>query len=80
MSAYVVFVHGVASRGGDAYQSAVAKRFRKLVFGQHAAVENPYWGKSGANPEGGRYKCLPNYDDPTAGGAAPARPGTRGLS
>ncbi|SMX43952.1 hypothetical protein [Maliponia aquimaris] len=71
MSAYVVFVHGVANREGDAYRNTVAKRterFRKLVFGQQATIENPYWGKFGANPEGGRYKCLPDYDDPTAGG------------
>lgn len=71
MSAYVIFVHGVANREGEDYQKAVAKRterFRKLVFGPQAVIENPYWGEFGANPEGGRYKCLPNYDDPTAGG------------
>lgn len=71
MSAYVVFVHGVANREGDEYGKTAAKRterFRKLVFGKQASVENPYWGKFGANPEGGRYKCLPNYSDPTAGG------------
>lgn len=71
MPVYVVFVHGVANREGDAYQDTAAKRterFRKLVFGPQAVIENPYWGRFGANPEGGRYKCLPNYDDPTADG------------
>ncbi len=71
MSAYVVFVHGVANRKGDAYEKNVAnrdERFRKLVFGKNARIENPYWGKFGANPVDGRYKCLPNYDNLTANG------------
>ncbi|MCM5555376.1 hypothetical protein [Pleomorphomonas sp. NRK KF1] len=71
MSTYVIFVHGVANRKGGDYDKTVAKRterFRKLVFGDTAKIENPYWGEFGANPAGGRYKCLPDYRDPGAGG------------
>lgn len=71
MSVHVVFVHGVANREGDAYSQTVARRserFRKLVFGEAATIENPYWGAFGANPAGGRYRCLPDYDDPTGDG------------
>ena len=71
MPAYVVFVHGVANRESEAYKQNVAKRderFRKLVFGDAAKIENPYWGKFGANPDGGVYKSLPDYDNPHANG------------
>lgn len=67
MSAYVVFVHGVANRAGPDYEATEAartERFRKLVFGPSVTVHNPYWGAYGANPEGGRYKSLPDYDNP----------------
>lgn len=71
MTAYVVFVHGVANRKDRDYTKNVAmrdERFRKLVFGTHAKIINPYWGDYGANPDGGRYTCLPNYNDPNANG------------
>lgn len=71
MAVQFVFVHGVATRETDDYKRAVERRdqyFRSLVFGKDADIRNPYWGKYGANPPGGVYKSLPDYDHPTGDG------------
>ena len=71
MTAFIVFVHGVANRQGADYEKNVSarnERFRKLTFGTAAKIENPYWGKFGANPEGGEFGSVPDYETPLANG------------
>lgn len=66
MPVQLVFVHGVANRRDDDYDRAVRARddrFEKLVFGSDVVIQNPYWGEFGANPPGGVYQSLPDYDD-----------------
>jgi hypothetical protein len=50
--AELVFVHGVATRAGVAYDKEVAQRdelFRTQVFGGNANISSPYWGGFGAS-------------------------------
>lgn len=67
MPVQLIFVHGVANRRDDNYDRNVRardRRFEKFIFGPGVVCRNPYWGDFGANPPGGTYLSLPDYEDP----------------
>jgi hypothetical protein len=64
--AQIVFVHGVNTRrkdGDSTYDDDVKnrdRRFKELAFkGATAAIENPYWGEFGADPQW-ELACIPD--------------------
>ncbi len=66
-----IFLHGVANRRTPDRAEGEKQRddyLREFVFGRGVTIQNPFWGDFGANPPGGRYRSLPDYEDPTAGG------------
>ncbi len=74
-----IFLHGVGNRESARRDHLVAQRnsnFQEFVFGPEVHPENPFWGQFGANPVGGVYKSLPDYDNPTADGVEHLNVGT----
>lgn len=66
-----VFIHGVNNRDTAERNAADAARnanIESLVFGDGVRIQSPLWGELAANPPGGVYASVPDYDNPTADG------------